>query len=323
MRLIKPSVKILEIDNPFLDRDFSIQEQCLNLVFCQIEVAGRTCYKSEDKITLGSAKKFVEMLINRGHTAMLEHGTVYLFIGKNIGGSLARYLDDKFSVVKEFDGDNYITTNYRVLYENGWLEDLYYICEPTEHHEKRISVRFVCDRGVSHELVRHRAFSFAQESTRYCNYSKDKFGNELTFIRPLWLHDRCDASNEGKARKLFEDFCEKAERDYLYLVNELDWQPQQARAVLPNSLKTEVVMTGFLSDWIGKIHVYTKPKNVFCCVKRWSDVTETNTRYDYHASDFKIYVNGFFPLRTADTAHPQMRELAQPLYEQFKERDLV
>jgi thymidylate synthase (FAD) len=82
-----------------------------------------------------------------------------------------------------------ITTNYRVLVENGWLDDLQFLCNPAGYHHKRMSVRFICDRGVSHEFVRHRVFSFAQESTRYCNYTKDKFSNEITFIEPLWLSD--------------------------------------------------------------------------------------------------------------------------------------
>ena len=135
----------------------------------------------------------------------------------------------------------YITMNYRHIIENGWLDDLQYICEPTEHHIKRVSIRFICDRGVSHEFVRHRVMSFAQESTRYCNYSKDKFGNEITFISPCWLPD-------VKAKECFEYILQKTEQAYFHLLQE-GWLPQQARAVLPNSLKTELVMTGFVDDW--------------------------------------------------------------------------
>ena len=139
--------------------------------------------------------------------------------------------------------DWYVTTNYRVLVENNWLDDLQYLCEPTEYHEKRITVRFICDRGVSHELVRHRVFSFAQESTRYCNYSKDKFGKELTFIKPSWWKEE-----DNEVATLYIQPWRNIENCYLTLI-ENGIKPQDARAILPNALKTEVVMTGFESDW--------------------------------------------------------------------------
>ena len=161
MRLIKPSIEILE------------QDPGIQGIYKQIEKAGRTCYKSENLITEDSAEKFVNMIKDRQHTAMLEHGTVYLLckdpyfilVGE-------KYENNKYSNViwYEFAPGHrtavYITTNYRVLYENNWLDDLRYLCEPTEYHDKRITVKFICDRGVSHEFVRHRVFSFAQESTR-------------------------------------------------------------------------------------------------------------------------------------------------------------
>ena len=180
MKLIKPSYEILP------------QSSGLEGVSQQIEIAGRTCYKSEDKITLDSAKGFVERMIKSGHGAMLEHGTVYLTIYPHDAITGYKYRNNKYSKYFERrireeptpEVTKYVTTNYRVLVENSWLDDLKYICEPTEFHEKRITVKFICDRGVSHEFVRHRVFSFAQESTRYCNYSKEKFGNELTFILP-------------------------------------------------------------------------------------------------------------------------------------------
>ena len=182
MRLIKPSFEIIE------------QQAGLEGMYKQIELAGRTCYKSEDKITEDSAKGFVERMIKSGHGAMLEHGTVYLLIPyeeaiDTIGDDWVheQYSYNPYSVVAVYGNNYYITTNFRVLVENNWMDDLKYICEPTKYHEKRVTVRFICDRGVSHEYVRHRVFSFAQESTRYCNYSKDKFGNELTFIIPNWL----------------------------------------------------------------------------------------------------------------------------------------
>lgn len=165
MRLIKPSFEILE------------QEPGIQGIYKQIERAGRTCYKSEDRITEDSAEKFVNMIKDRQHTAMLEHGTVYLKGTYDVSamGSWRHSIGYKYDINKyskvvtdeSADFRNiYITTNLRVLYENNKLDDLKYLCEPTEYHEKRITVKFICDRGVSHELVRHRVFSFAQESTR-------------------------------------------------------------------------------------------------------------------------------------------------------------
>lgn len=235
MKLIKPSFEIINQTD----------------LFKHIEMAARTCYKSEDKITDDSSAKMIEKLTgtNPPHTAMLEHGTVYLTI-PNVGPegnnreSYYRYRFNKYSkenISSENIFTGYVTTNYRVLVENGWLDDLQFSCEPTEFHEKRITVKFICDRGVSHEFVRHRVFSFAQESTRYCNYSKDKFGSEITFIQPCW---EIRGTN-------FIDMLQLAEKDYLELLEVRGWKPQQARAVLPNSLKTELVMTGFVSDWEG------------------------------------------------------------------------
>lgn len=286
MRLIRPSAEIWT------------QEAGISGIYKQIERCARVCYKSEDKIGEGTAEKMVEMLTKRGHTAMLEHGTVYLAmpmetiipIEANGWGKYTKNPYSKGFKICEVNGQKRVavTTNLRVLVENGWLDDLKYICEPTEYHERRITVRFVCDRGVSHELVRHRVFSFAQESTRYCNYSKDKFGNEITYIEPCWLDSY--NYNGNTYGNCFLTALEAAEASYFDLLKKWDdkipdkryktgfrnnpWTPQQARAILPNSLKTELVMTGFISDW-----------------------------------------KHFFELRTAQNAHPQMRELAIPLKE--------
>lgn len=309
MKLIKPSFKIWN------------QPAGLEGVYKQIEKVGRVCYKSEDKMTEDSAKPFVERMTKSGHGAMLEHGTVYLKV-TNKGLSLDnydknqvenKYISNPYSKVifgkypkynsyeekLEATQEVYITTNYRVLVENGWLDDLKYLCEPTEFHAKRITVHFVCDRGVSHEFVRHRVMSFAQESTRYCNYSKDKFGNELTFIEPCWLEDYNYKDNTYN--QLFIDSLRFAEAHYLDLLKKWDdkipdkryktgfrnnpWTPQQARAVLPNALKTELVMTGFASDW-----------------------------------------NHFFDLRARGTTgapHPQAKELAEPLMKEFIARKYI
>lgn len=307
MKLIKPSFEIYE------------QGPGLEGIYKAIERAGRTCYKST-RPEGQTAKDFVDRMIASKHYAMLEHGTVYLKVTYKDTDCVTLsmfYGHNKYSKVTHSEDNKvyYITTNYRVLLENNHLRDLKYLCEPTEFHERRITVHFVCDRGVSHEFVRHRVFSFAQESTRYCNYSKDKFGNELTFIRPCWL-DIMSEADEIHVDGNEVDFCypedvytsnflytlRYAEKTYLDLLQQWDkripdkryksgfrnnpWTPQQARAVLPNALKTELVMTGFVEDW-----------------------------------------KHFFRLRSriAETGkpHPQAQELADPLMEEFYKRYLI
>ena len=245
MKLIESKVEVIE------------QQPGLDGVYKQIELAGRTCYKSEDKITEDSAKGFVDRMLKSKHGAMLEHGTVYLkliyegdaytaFVGPDYE-YVKVFKNNKYSKVVEVNTNEariyYVTTNLRVLAENDIMECLDFISEPTEHHEKRITARFTCDRGVSHEIVRHRVMSFAQESTRYCNYGKDKFGCELTFIRPSWYDKTLENKHGG-----FEKFLEGAQSLYISLLDQ-GYLPQEARACLPNALKTEIVVTGFESDW--------------------------------------------------------------------------
>jgi thymidylate synthase (FAD) len=276
MKLIKPSFEILE------------QAPGIQGVKKQIELAGRTCYKSEDKITDTSCEEFVNRMVNSGHGAMLEHGTVYLyrtFESKEecmYSDFTLNYHENPFSKVVRVRDDManpkgkqhlYITTNYRVLVENGWLDDLQYLCEPTKYHEKRITVKFICDRGVSHEFVRHRVFSFAQESTRYCNYSKDKFGNEITCILPPWELD-------GSYLEFEEDL--KVLESIYFKWLKKGWKAQEARYFLPTGAKTELVMTGFALDWLH-----------------------------------------FFQLRCHSAAHPQARELAVPLKEEFIKKGYI
>ena len=296
MKLIKPSFEIWD------------QQEGLEGIYKQIERAGRVCYKSEDKITETSAKEFVERMIKSGHGAMLEHGTVYLrydYKAKEDSNRTAywlwsKYKENQYSESVQAqpvpgipDGFVAITTNFRVLVENNWLDDLEYICEPTEYHKKRITVKFICDRGVSHEFVRHRVFSFAQESTRYCNYSKDKFQG-VTYILPQWCTNVNIRDYENNPKLMYNAngiltdieinfLCGLYDNEIRYLkLLEDGWVSQQARAVLPNALKTELVMTGFISDW-----------------------------------------EHFFKLRDAGSAHPQARELAQPLHKEFIKRNYV
>ena len=279
-----------------IKQSFEIWEQPTGLegVYKQIEKVGRVCYKSEDKITEDSAKPFVDRMVKAGHWAMLEHGTIYLTMqyggpSRKESDAIEKYTKNKYSKYnQDTDGRYYITTNLRVLVENDWMGDLKYLCEPTEYHERRVCVHFVCDRGVSHEFVRHRVMSFAQESTRYCNYSKDKFGNELTFIIPNWVNTHCpNKEQEGPSVPDMEwsSAMLNAEASYKILLK-MGWTPQQARAVLPNSLKTELVMTGFVSDW----------KHFFRVRSR---IAETGK------------------------PHPQAQELADPLMDEFIKRGIM
>lgn len=149
----------------------------------QLELIGRVCYKSENKISqdsADSAKEFIKRIIESGHESVIEH-----------------------------------------------------YC---------ITVKFICDRGVSHEIVRHRLASYSQESTRYCNYAKDKFGEEITFIKPCFWDEKSDEY------KLWENSMQLIEKSYLQLIKK-GAKPEEARSILPNSLKTEIVVTMNLREW--------------------------------------------------------------------------
>lgn len=179
-----------------------------------VEKAGRTAYKTEDKISSDSTRKFVKKILDMGHESVIEH--------------------------------------------------------------YNITVRVICDRGVTHEIVRHRMASYTQESTRYCNYSVGKFGGEITVIKPcFWISG---SEIDQKKYEIWEGAMKAAEKAYLELVN-FGASPQEARSVLPNSLKTEIVMTMNLREW-----------------------------------------RHFFKLRTSNAAHPQMREIACPLLDEFKKQ---
>lgn len=286
MKLIKPSFEILE------------QGSSLNDIYKHIELCGRTCYKSTDKITKDSAKPFVDRMINSKHYAMLEHGTVYLTmpmdsiipIEVNRWGKYIKNPYSKGFKLCTINGQRKvaITTNFRVLVENGWLDDLKYLCEPTEYHIKRITVRFICNRQVSHEFVRHRVFSFAQESTRYCNYTKDKFDGELTFIQPCWIDEEYVHGDYNRSEQfvMLTEMLENVESTYNFMINN-GWKPQQAATILPNALKTELIMTGFVDD------------------ASWKH---------------------FFDLRakgTTGTPHPQAKELAESLMKEFINRKYI
>lgn len=297
MRITKPSYEILQQGNG------------MDGIYEQIERCGRTCYKSESKIERGSARPFVERMVSSKHLAMCEHGTVYLhasydpdFIGQS--EMVSRYMANPFSKVRNEGSDHYITTNYRVIVENGWFDDLDFLCEPTVFHEKRVTVRFSTQIAVSREANRHRADSIAEQSTRYCNYSKDKFGGEVAISLPRWAEEM-NGENMGTADEndlmsligIIQTyrkwkpitkwwFANKvSEMMYLSLVEDDGMKPQDARAILPLDTHTELIHTAFVSDW-----------------------------------------KHFFDLRSKGTTgkpHPDIEMLATPLYEEFEKLGLL
>lgn len=227
------------------------QEEGLEGIYKQVELAGRTAYHSQDKITPDSAKGFVDRMIKSHHGAALEHGTVYF--NREVDHSDREYLDfeeffdrNPYSKVDYEGGILYVVTNFRVIEENFnlkdfWKKNIQYLCPPTEFHEKRYTMRFTCSRAIANELVRHRTMSFLQESTRYINYSKERHGGKITFI------NNPNGQLFNVTYQLLDAY-EYAEKMYFKLLK-YGCTPQQARDVLPNATKTELIMSGFSSDW--------------------------------------------------------------------------
>lgn len=284
MKLIKQSFEFIN------QTDFSLIG-----IKKHIERCARVSYKSEDKITDTSYEKFVNMLESRGHNRPLEFGTVYLKVSNKEAFSL-KYKKNPYSKValKYPEGDipniyciptHFITTNYRVIKENHWENDLQYLCEPTEYHYKRYTAHMILDRGVMDEFRTHVGLSHLAESTRYCNYSKDKFDNEITFIKPCWLDDEKlklygpyhTVIRDKSPESIFIANLNNVERDYLDLIK-LGWTPQQARSILPLGIKSELISCGFEDAW----------KN-------------------------------FFYRRDAPDAHPMAQEIAKPMHQKFIE----
>ncbi len=249
MKLVKQSFEFIN------QTDFSLVG-----IKKHIERCARVSYKSEDKITDTSYEKFVNMLESRGHDRPLEFGTVYLDIptgniepGDEYINTVGKYSLNPWSIKDDFDGHAYISTNYRVIKDNHWEDDLQYLCEPTEHHHARYTVHMILDRGVMDEFRTHVGLSHLAESTRYCNYSKDKFGNEITFIKPDWYKGHLEPTNNVyepgyETSELFLQACEDAESWYLNLLKE-GLTPQQARSVLPLGIKSELISCGFEDAW--------------------------------------------------------------------------
>lgn len=324
MKVIEPSYRRLDIPEP-TDK---------LAVLKHLEAIGRTCYKSEDKITDDSAVKYIKMIRDRKHWAMLEHYIFVMSVDKEVFEDI---YNPKYFTAENYDyidklahircshwengkdmGLEYIVsgsaTAFNYLWESKCFRDnsnagIVHICRflsleypelmknptplwPAEGEDNGVSfisratlkglpkeirllhdsmsVRFVVDRGVSHELVRHRVASWAQESTRYCNYSNDKFGNEISAINPVFFSDIEDPEQNAK-HMIWEDACEEVQADYFELLA-LGATPQEARSVLPNSLKTEIVMTARMLEW-----------------------------------------RHFFDMRAESHAHPQMRQVVKPL----------
>lgn len=287
MKLIKPRFELVYPDGYDMENLFKFGEKI-----------GRVCYRSEDKITPTSYEKFIENMKLSGHGSVLEHIPIYLKVSYlYIADHVEIYENNKYTIIKWVEGEAYISTNYRVIIENGLEDDLQYLTTPTEHHTKRITVHFTCSRDIWNEFIRHRSlqrvddqdFSFMQESTRYCNYSKDKFGNEITFIIPsnMYLNEGeyeviSEYEREAFSKEtLFLNSLRSCELNYLNLID-LGCTAQQARVVLPGATKTELFMTGFSRDWMN-----------------------------------------FFNLRNAKSAHPDAYELAHPLYEEFVNKGLI
>ena len=288
MQLLKANYKIIE------------QKPGLQGIYEQAELPGRICYGSQDKIEPGSAEKFIKGLMNTNHGTPLEHNGVYLDCPENIA---SKYVNNKYSKTNIVDNKYYVSTNLRVLFDNNWLDDLQYLVEPTEYHEKRITVSFTVDRFTGEEFIRHRAASINRESTRYVNYSKEKFGaGDIKFITPPWLNERVKPIDDRRFRHLCyfiyigEDCEEFSDIDYWlfalkateYSYNNLirlDWRPEQARTVLPCAINSPLIKTAFISDWCH-----------------------------------------FFNLRALGTTgkpHPQAEELAEPLMNEFLKRGLI
>lgn len=286
MKLIKQSFEILE------QKDFTIKG-----IKQFIERCGRVCYKSEDKITDTSYEKFVGMLENRDHSRPLEFGTVHLkmilpdFIGFMNSLLTLGILNDIW-IKSAYVGDIiYITTNYRYYLDiTKHIPNVkeYFTEEDNEYYPKRYTVHMILSRGVMDEFRTHVGLSHLAESTRYCNYSKDKFNNEVTFVIPSW----CNSLVEGSKQEYspfeingdeveFMNALQNAQNSYLSLLK-MGWTPQQARSILPLGIKSELISCGFEDAW----------KN-------------------------------FFYRRCAKDAHPMAREISIPLMKEFERRGLL
>ena len=293
MKLIKQSFEILE------QKDYSLIG-----IKKFIERCGRVCYKSEDKITDDSYEKFVNMLEKRDHTRPLEFGTVHL---KMTSLDFQKFIHSLLTVgminniwlnhYHSYNEDTvYITTNYRY-----YLDIVkcfpnvkeYFTDEDNKYYPKRYTVHFIISRGIMDEFRTHVGLSHLAESTRYCNYSKDKFDNQITFIQPSWIildkeiapiNELCLLSGQyDRENPNLRYLASLVDANYAYvLLLNKGWIPQQARDVLPLSVKSELISCGFEDAW-----------------------------------------ENFFYRRCANDAHPMAREIAIPLKEEFIKKGYI
>lgn len=255
MKIVNPEVELWK------------QEPTLEGVWNQIARATRVCYQSKPREG-ESSEDFVKRIIlkpallegsldnlkyckfdfDKMHGAMLEHGTVYFTL------KIDELTSSEFKIISTLlhnpysrlhantvNGWYYITTNMRVILENNLVYALRYIDIPTDKHDKRYTFSVITDIGVTREMNRHRTFSIAEQSTRYCDFNKDKFGDDIMFIQPNWLGS--DVANEELIKAyIHTEFYYKALR-------KLGYRPEQARQVLPLGIKTQAVYTAFANDW--------------------------------------------------------------------------
>lgn len=280
MKLIKQSFQLVD------QKGFTLRD-----IYKHIEYCARISYKSQEKITDTSYKKFVIMLKSRGHDRPLEFGTVHLKMSSPQFDALQMLLiknkvyNDcwiKYNVIDtEKESICYITTNYRYYmelcrYDRGVSEYL----DPSDNplYPRRYTVHMILDRGVMDEFRTHVGLSHLAESTRYCNYSKDKFNNEVTFVIPSWCNSPFEINGDEVE---FMNALQNAQNSYLSLLK-MGWTPQQARSVLPLGIKSELISCGFEDAW----------KN-------------------------------FFYRRDAPDAHPMAQEIAKPMHKEFIERGFI
>ena len=292
MKIIEPSVEYWQ------------QGAGMEGVWNQIARATRVCYQSKPREG-ESSEDFVKRIIlkpaliegslndlehckfdfDKMHGAMLEHGTVYLSFDVDNNLSIVKTLkENKYTKVFEHFASAEsvvaeITTNVRVLIENNIINLLNYICKPTKYHTRRYTFSVITDIGVTREFNRHRTFSIAEQSTRYCNFNKNKFGEELTFIKPVWLSQDDINFKDDKDIMEYLSVIQEIEDTYKYLIIN-NWRPEQARQVLPLGLKTQAVYTAFSYDWehflrlradnvSGKVH-----PNMQLVAKKIKDIIE-------------------------------------------------
>lgn len=283
MKLVKQSFEFIN------QTDFSLVG-----IKKHIEKCARVSYKSEDKITDTSYEKFVNMLESREHDRPLEFGTVHLEIDMCPRDIIIDTLTNR-GILNQLwwketykNGKVYVTTNYRYYLDIKKVYpdiDKYFTEEDNKYYPKRYTVHMILDRGVMDEFRTHVGLSHLAESTRYCNYSKDKFDNQVTFVIPSWCNSLVERSEQeyspfkvNNDEVAFMNALRNAQNFYLYLLK-MGWTPQQARSVLPLGIKSELISCGFEDAWVN-----------------------------------------FFYRRDAKDAHPMAQEIAKPMHEAFIKR---